>query len=73
MNKDRLKGALDEVVGTAKRKAGELTHDTPLEVEGIVQQVKGKLENNWGNAKDAARAANAEARVQHDRQVKTKP
>jgi uncharacterized protein YjbJ (UPF0337 family) len=61
LNEDRLKGALDEVVGTIKRKAGELIHDIPLQAEGIAQQVKGKLENTLGKAKDAVREAAAEA------------
>jgi uncharacterized protein YjbJ (UPF0337 family) len=62
MNEDRLKGTFDEVVGSIKRKAGELTHDTPLQAEGIAQQVKGKLEKALGKAKDAVREAIAEAR-----------
>ena len=57
MNKDRVKGTIDEVVGGAKRKAGELTDDPPLQVEGIAQQVKGRLEYAWGKAKDAAQQA----------------
>ena len=35
MNKDRAKGTIDEVLGSAKRKAGELTGDTQLEVKGM--------------------------------------
>jgi uncharacterized protein YjbJ (UPF0337 family) len=29
--------------------------DSQLQVDGIVQQAKGNLENAWGQAKDAAR------------------
>jgi uncharacterized protein YjbJ (UPF0337 family) len=58
MNKDRVKGTLDEMVGSAKRKAGDLTEDTQLQVEGMTQQVKGKIENAWGKAKDAVRESN---------------
>ena len=47
MNKDRVKGTVDEVVGSAKKKVGEWTGDMQLQVEGIAQQVKGKLENTW--------------------------
>jgi uncharacterized protein YjbJ (UPF0337 family) len=36
-----MKGTIDEVVGSAKRKAGELTGSTKLQVEGMAQQVKG--------------------------------
>ena len=42
MNQDQVKGAIDKVVGSAKRKAGELTGDTRPQVKGIAQQVKGK-------------------------------
>lgn len=53
MNKDRVMGTMDEAVGSAKRKAGHLTGNTKLQVEGIAQQVKGKVENAWGRTKDA--------------------
>ena len=53
MNKDRVKGTIDEVAGSARRKAGALTGNTNLEVGGIVQQAKGKVENAWGKTKDA--------------------
>jgi uncharacterized protein YjbJ (UPF0337 family) len=55
MNRDRVNGTIDEVVGSAKRKAGKLTGNTPLRVKGIAQQVKGKLENTVGKAKDVVR------------------
>lgn len=63
MNKDRVKGAIDEKVGRAKQKAGDLTGDTSLQVKGIAQQVKGKLQNTWGKAKDAARGTGQKTRV----------
>jgi uncharacterized protein YjbJ (UPF0337 family) len=55
MNKDRVKGKIDEVVGSAKRKAGELTDNPKLQVEGMVQQLKGKVESACGKTKDAVR------------------
>jgi uncharacterized protein YjbJ (UPF0337 family) len=58
MNKHRMKGTIDEAVGSAKRKAGKLTGNTRLQVEGVVQQVKGTAENAWGKAKDAAHESN---------------
>ena len=63
MNKDRVKGAIDKVVGSAKRKAGELTGDTQLQIEGMAQQVKGKVENAWGKAKDTASIVNQKPRM----------
>jgi uncharacterized protein YjbJ (UPF0337 family) len=60
MDHNRVKGTIDEVVGIAKQKTGELTGNTQLQVEGITQQVKGKVENAWGRAKDAVRNMNEE-------------
>lgn len=57
MNKDRVKGTIDKVVGSAKRKAGTWTGNTPLQVKGMAQQAKGKVENAWGKAKDGLRDA----------------
>jgi uncharacterized protein YjbJ (UPF0337 family) len=61
MNKNRVKGAIDELTGSAQRKAGELTGNTSLEVEGIVQQAKGKIENAVGKVEDAVHKANVQA------------
>lgn len=57
MDKDRVKGTIDDAVGRAKRQAGEWTGDTQTQAEGTAQQVKGKAEKAWGNVKDAARDA----------------
>jgi uncharacterized protein YjbJ (UPF0337 family) len=57
MDKDRIKGAVDDAAGRAKRQVGEWTGDTKSQVEGATQQVKGKTEKTWGNVKDAARDA----------------
>ena len=65
MNKDRVNGTIDKVVGSAKQKAGKLTGNTPLQVKGIAQQMKGNLENTLGKAKDAVRGANQGTRVKN--------
>lgn len=57
MDKDRVKGTIDDAAGRAKRQVGEWTGDTNAQVEGTAQQVKGKAEKAWGNVKDTARAA----------------
>lgn len=57
MDKDRVKGAADDAAGRIKRQAGEWTGDVNKQMEGAGQQVKGKAEKAWGNAKDAARHA----------------
>ncbi len=75
MNKDRAKGKVDEVVGSAKRQFGNLTGDSRTEIKGAVQQIKGKVETAVGNLKEAAqdaqvkspapRETNAEAKRRH--------
>ena len=65
MNRNRVNGTIDEVVGSAKRTAGKLTGNTPLQVKGIAQQVKGKLENTLGKAKDAVRGTSRGAKVKN--------
>jgi uncharacterized protein YjbJ (UPF0337 family) len=52
MNKQRTDGAIDQVVGNAKRHVGSLTGDTRTEVEGAAQQIKGKVETAVGKVKD---------------------
>ena len=55
MDSNRVKGTVDELVGIAKQKTGKLTGSTKLQVDGVVQQAKGKLENTLGKTKDAVR------------------
>ena len=63
MNSDRAKGTIDEMVGSAKRTAGKLTGNTPLQVKGMAQQAKGKIENTLGKAKDAVRGTGQGTKV----------
>jgi len=72
VNRDQVKGTIDEVAGSAKRKAGALTGNTKLEVEGMVQQAKGKVENAWGKTKDAVRDAVEGSEVHLDTHVTLK-
>ena len=69
MNKDRVKGMIDEAAGSAKRKAGELTDNTRLQVEGMAQQAKGKAEGAWGKAKEAVQDAIDDTEVHLDARV----
>jgi len=55
MNKDTVKGTMDDAAGRAKRQVGEWTGDTKTQIDGAAQQVKGKAEKALGNVKDAAR------------------
>ena len=55
MNKDEIKGKMDDVVGKGKRKIGEAVDDTELQGEGLGQQAKGKIQNAWGNVREGAK------------------
>ena len=73
MDKDRVKGAVNDAAGRVKRQVGEWTGDTNAQVEGAAQQVKGKAQKAWGNVKDAARDAGAhrddQSGVERDREL----
>jgi uncharacterized protein YjbJ (UPF0337 family) len=62
MNKDKVKGTIDDAVGRATRQVGEWTSETDKQVKGAAQQVKGKVEKISGEVKDAVnKAANQPA------------
>jgi uncharacterized protein YjbJ (UPF0337 family) len=77
MDKDRVKGTMDDAAGRVKRQVGEWTGNTNAQVEGAAQQIKGKTEKAVGQMKDAARdltkdretASKQEAEREHDRDV----
>lgn len=71
MDEQRVKGAIDEVVGSAKSHIGNLTGDTGTQVEGAVQQVKGKVETAVGKLKDGVRDLDSDLDAQHKAQANT--
>ncbi len=62
VDQDRLKGAINEIAGRAKRQVGEWTGDTDAQINGLAQEVKGKAQKTWGGVKDALRSARDRAR-----------
>jgi uncharacterized protein YjbJ (UPF0337 family) len=74
MNSSQVNAKVDEVVGSIKRNAGKVTGNTPLQVKGIAQQTKGKLEGVLGAAKDKAknvvRQANQETKQGSNRKAR---
>lgn len=54
---DKIKGVGNEVVGGAKRNIGEAVGSDKLQVEGMAQEVKGKVQKAVGDAKNAAKNA----------------
>jgi uncharacterized protein YjbJ (UPF0337 family) len=64
MNKDYVKGTIDDAAGRAKRQVAEWTGDTHAQLEGLGQQVKGKAEKAWGTAKDAVQEGHQQLKEQ---------
>jgi uncharacterized protein YjbJ (UPF0337 family) len=61
MDKDRVKGAIDQVVGNTKRHIGNVIGDIRTQDEGAVQEIKGEVETGVGKLKDAVRDARKNA------------
>ncbi len=57
MDKDRVKGAIDQVVGNVKHHVGDVIGDQRTQAEGTLQEIKGEIETAAGKLKDAARDA----------------
>ena len=52
MNKDKVKGKTNEVVGAGRRKTGDVTGNESMESKGAAQQSKGKAQQAIGSVKD---------------------
>jgi len=52
MNKDQVKGRVEEATGKIKEVAGKATGSTSTEVKGKAQQVAGKTQAEYGDAKE---------------------
>ena len=57
MDKDRVKGSLNQAGGKVKEAVGHVTGDSKMKAEGKGDQLKGKVQNAVGGAKDAMRDA----------------
>jgi uncharacterized protein YjbJ (UPF0337 family) len=55
MDKDRVEGKVKDIAGRAERQVGEWTGDKEAQVKGAAKQVEGKVQNAWGEAKDAVK------------------
>jgi len=63
MIKDQVKGKVKDVAGRIERQAGEWTGDEKKEVHGTMKQAEGKIQNVWGNVKDAGKKAADQAKA----------
>ena len=57
MNKDQIKGRVEETSGKVKEAAGKLVGNKKLQTEGMADQVKGKVQARFGDAKEHAKDA----------------
>jgi uncharacterized protein YjbJ (UPF0337 family) len=55
MDKDRIKGTVEQAKGAVKEAVGKAAGDAKLEVEGRNEKVAGKVRNAVGGVKDALR------------------
>jgi uncharacterized protein YjbJ (UPF0337 family) len=55
VNKDQVKGKVKDMAGRVERQAGEWTGDSEAQVRGAAKQAEGKVQNAWGNAKEAVK------------------
>ena len=55
MDKDRVKGSAMNIAGEMKEDAGKLTGDEKVRSEGVMDQIKGKVQHLFGNLKDTFR------------------
>ncbi len=55
MDKDRVKGMVDQGKGSVKETAGKAMGDKKLETEGKVDRAEGKVRNAVGGMKDEIR------------------
>ncbi len=55
MDKDRIKGTVEQAKGAVKEAVGKAAGDAKLEVEGKNEKDAGKLRNAVGGLKDAVR------------------
>jgi uncharacterized protein YjbJ (UPF0337 family) len=51
-NKDRIEGGVDQVKGTVKEKAGDVTGNEQAQAEGMFDKLKGKAKEGLADAKD---------------------
>jgi uncharacterized protein YjbJ (UPF0337 family) len=52
MNKDQIKGRVEEVKGAIKEKTGRATGNVDLEDRGNLEKVAGKTQKTFGDVKE---------------------
>ncbi len=52
MNKDQVKGRVDEAAGKTKKVVGKVIHNESLKQRGRLEEVAGKARATYGDAKE---------------------
>jgi uncharacterized protein YjbJ (UPF0337 family) len=52
VNKDQIKGKIEEIKGDVKERIGGATKDRSTQAEGWVEEKKGKIRSGVGDAKE---------------------
>jgi uncharacterized protein YjbJ (UPF0337 family) len=52
MNKDQVKGRMDEAAGKAKKLVGKIAQDESMKQKGRLEEVAGKVRATYGDAKE---------------------
>ncbi len=55
MNKDQVKGRLDQAKGKVKEITGKVVNSDRIEAEGKADQMSGKVQAGYGDAKQAVK------------------
>jgi uncharacterized protein YjbJ (UPF0337 family) len=59
MNRDEIKGKIEEIKGDVKQKIGKATDDPRTQVEGMAEEKKGQVRQGVGDLeKDVSRSVN---------------
>ena len=57
MNKDQVKGRVEEAKGAVKETTGKIVGNKDLEAKGMVQKVAGKTQAGYGEVKEKVKSA----------------
>ena len=57
MNKDQVKGRVEEAKGSVKETTGKVVGNTRLETEGAIDKAAGKAQAGYGDAKEKLKDA----------------
>jgi uncharacterized protein YjbJ (UPF0337 family) len=52
VNKDQIKGKIEEIKGEVKERIGGATKDRSTQAEGFVENKKGKVREGYGDVKE---------------------